>query len=140
MFIDASAIYAIVARESGYEDLVRRIENVDGQLYTSPISRFEAVISLAHQKAGTGKKPTPKLIKELEETVSAVLFEMAVNDIHICSSIGEGAIRAAAEFGRAVDHPADLNLGDCFSYACAKAFRLKIIYKGNDFAETDLAW
>ncbi len=39
----------------------------------------------------------------------------------------------------AVGHKADLNFGDCFAYACAKAHRLSLLYKGNDFSQTDLA-
>jgi ribonuclease VapC len=30
-------------------------------------------------------------------------------------------------------------MGDCFSYACAKAYRVPLLYKGNDFPQTDLA-
>ncbi len=35
-------------------------------------------------------------------------------------------------------HPAGLNLGDCFSYALAKATAQPLLFKGNDFAKTDL--
>jgi len=53
--------------------------------------------------------------------------------------LGDGAIRAAAEYGKTVGHAADLHFGDCLTYACAKAYRLKLIYKGDGFAKTDLA-
>ena len=36
-------------------------------------------------------------------------------------------------------HPAALNMGDCFAYACAKAAGARLLYKGGDFALTDLA-
>lgn len=36
-------------------------------------------------------------------------------------------------------HPAALNMGDCFAYACAQAHRARLLYKGEDFARTDLA-
>jgi ribonuclease VapC len=48
------------------------------------------------------------------------------------------AIRAFSQFGKG-RHPARLNLGDCFSYACAKEHGLRLLYKGADFAQTDLA-
>ena len=48
-------------------------------------------------------------------------------------------VPAAALYGKAVGHPADLNFGDCFAYACAKAHTTTLIYKGDDFAKTDLA-
>ena len=138
MFINASAIFAILNREPGYEDLARRIEDVQGQLFTSPLSRFEATVSLARQRSGANKKLSFELVAECAQLVIDLLKEVSTKDIHITSSIGDGTIRAAAEFGKTVDHPADLNFGDCFTYACAKAYRLKLIYKGNDFAKTDL--
>jgi ribonuclease VapC len=48
------------------------------------------------------------------------------------------ARRAFQEYGKGV-HPAGLNFGDCFSYALAKERREPLLYKGNDFAKTDLA-
>ena len=139
MFIDASAIFAVLNREAGYEDLARRIGDVADQLYTSPLSRFEASVSLARQRPGKDRQPSPDLVQECAALVSAFVKEVDAKDIHITSSIGDGAIRAAAEYGKTVGHAADLNVGDCFTYACAKAYRLKLIYKGNDFSETDLA-
>lgn len=49
------------------------------------------------------------------------------------------AVRALSIYGKQVGHPAQLNMGDAISYACAKAYRLPLLYKGNDFAQTDLA-
>ncbi len=139
MFIDASAIVAVLAEEVGYEDLVRRIGDVRDQLYTSPLSRYEAAVSLARMHSGKAKKPSPEQVEECAMAVSEFLKEVKAKDIHITSSIGDRAIRAAAEYGKTVGHAADLNFGDCFTYACAKAYRLKLIYKGDDFAQTDLA-
>ena len=39
-----------------------------------------------------------------------------------------------------MNHPAKLNMGDCFTYACARAYRTRIAYKGDDFSYTDLGW
>lgn len=139
MFIDASAIFAILDREPGYEDLVRRIGDISEQLYTSPLSRFEASVSLARKRSGHDKKPSSELVTQCAALVDDLLGEVGAKDVHITTSIGNGAIRAAAQYGKTVGHAADLNFGDCFTYACAKAYRLKLIYKGNDFAKTDLA-
>ncbi len=46
---------------------------------------------------------------------------------------------AYAEFGRGSGHAAKLNMGDCFSYALAKALDLPLLFKGNDFGHTDIA-
>ena len=49
------------------------------------------------------------------------------------------AIRALSVYGKVVGHPAQLNMGDALSYACAKAFHVPLLYKGDDFSKTDLA-
>jgi ribonuclease VapC len=48
------------------------------------------------------------------------------------------ALDAYARYGKG-RHRAALNMGDCFAYACAKANRAKLLYKGEDFLATDLA-
>lgn len=48
------------------------------------------------------------------------------------------AAKAYAEFGKG-RHAAALNMGDCFAYACAKANRARLLFKGDDFAKTDIA-
>lgn len=51
----------------------------------------------------------------------------------------QALIAAAAyrRFGKG-NHPARLNYGDCFSYALAKSYDLPLLYKGNDFSQTDI--
>lgn len=139
MFIDASAIVGILRKEPGYQDLVRRIEDVPGQLYTSPLARYEASVSFARSRSGKHATPSSEALAECAEVVSRFLNELSVQDIHITGDIGDAAVRVAGEYGRATGHPADLNFGDCFAYACAKAYRVGLIYKGDDFAKTDLA-
>ncbi|MGH6944064.1 MAG: type II toxin-antitoxin system VapC family toxin, partial [Geminicoccaceae bacterium] len=48
------------------------------------------------------------------------------------------ARQAYVDFGRG-NHPAGLNLGDCFAYALAKATGEPLLFKGDDFARTDVA-
>jgi ribonuclease VapC len=50
----------------------------------------------------------------------------------------EPAYVAVAKYGKGMGHPAKLNLGDLFSYALAKSRGLPLLYKGNDFAATDI--
>jgi ribonuclease VapC len=50
----------------------------------------------------------------------------------------EIAAAANARFGKG-HHPAGLNMADCFAYACAKTNQAGLLYKGSDFAKTDLA-
>ncbi len=48
------------------------------------------------------------------------------------------AYAAFVAFGKGSGHPAALNYGDLFSYALAKVRGLPLLYKGNDFSETDI--
>jgi ribonuclease VapC len=48
-----------------------------------------------------------------------------------------GAIDAFDRFGKG-RHPAGLNFGDCFAYACARSYRMPLLFKGNDFPLTDI--
>ena len=48
------------------------------------------------------------------------------------------ASNAYAKFGRGSQHPANLNFGDCFAYALAKAQSQPLLFKGDDFNHTDL--
>lgn len=50
----------------------------------------------------------------------------------------DAAYAAFLIYGQGSGHRAGLNFGDVFSYALAKVRNLPLLYKGNDFAETDL--
>ncbi len=55
-------------------------------------------------------------------------------------TLAQGALARAAHdaFGRGSGHPAKLNFGDCFAYALAKETGEPLLFKGNDFAQTDI--
>ncbi len=50
----------------------------------------------------------------------------------------EAAYAAFVAFGKGSGHPAALNFGDMFSYALAKVRGLPLLYKGDDFSQTDV--
>jgi ribonuclease VapC len=50
----------------------------------------------------------------------------------------DAAFSAFVAFGKGSGHPASLNFGDLFAYALAKVRNLPLLFKGNDFAETDI--
>ena len=140
MFVDASVIVAVLNREPGWEELVKQLADGSDERLVSPLVRFEAVLSLARAMAGSGgTKPTPKLVVEAGQVVDDFIAEIAAREIAITDEIGRAAVDAAMRYGKAVGHPADLNFGDCFAYACARTLKTKLAYKGNDFALTDLA-
>lgn len=142
MFIDTSAVVAILLAESDAEALIQRIETAPGPRYVSPLVRFEAAITIARAKAPAGGAPPQMraaLIDEASALVDAFIETIGARMIDISPAVGARAIEAAKTYGKAVGHAADLNFGDCFSYACARHNKVGLLYKGNDFARTDLA-
>lgn len=137
MFLDASIIVAVIAREEGWEEIVKLLETVDGEFTISPIVRFEAVLGLARKFSAGGTKR--QAIEASGLAVDEFLTAIQAVEAGITPDVGRLAVEAAMTYGKVVNHPAALNFGDCFSYACAKAQQVALGYKGNDFALTDLA-
>ena len=52
---------------------------------------------------------------------------------------GRQAIAASARYGKGTGHPAQPNMGDCFAYAMAVIHDAPLLFKGDDFALTDIA-
>lgn len=130
MFVDASAIVAMIKPEEDGEALSAKLERSDRRL-TSPIAVLEAVISLSRQKG----VPSPVA----ETLVLALLKRNKVAIRPIEAETGALAVEAHTRYGQGSGHPARLNLGDCFAYAMARQHGVRLLYKGNDFAATDLA-
>jgi ribonuclease VapC len=137
MLLDASAIVAILNREPGWQRLAEKIST---PVYMSPVARFEATVSLARIKAQpTDKRPTADTIAMARDIVDDFASDISALGADITDEVGSLAIDASMQYGKVVGHPAALNFGDCFAYACAKALNVPLLYKGNDFAQTDLA-
>lgn len=139
MFLDASAVVAILNREPGFEDYLTLAGNSPTPLVYSPLSRFESIVGLARIRSGPGRLATPAQIDAIGALVDDLLSQLQARNIDLTDQVGTAALEAAKSYGRAVGHPAALNLGDCFAYACARAAGVGLIYKGEDFARTDLA-
>lgn len=142
MFVDASALVAVINQEPGWDELAKRLSDVQNACFVSPLVRFEAALAVARAAAtagGAAGRPTPEILGAARELVDDLVAELGAKEIVISGAIGDKALDAAMTYGKAVGHPADLNFGDCFAYACANAYRIGLIYKGDDFAQTDLA-
>jgi len=137
-FLDASAIVAALGRESDGPSFEARIASMDRPLYVSSLVRFEAMLSLARKKATPGRRPTVGQLAEARDVVDDFITALGAHDVPIDAAIGERAMEAAMRFGKVVGHPAQLNVGDCFHYACAQANGVPLLYKGDDFAKTDI--
>ena len=129
MFVDAPALVGILNNEPEAPALLKAIE-AQATRYTSPVAIFEATAAIMRERKASATE-AGAIIKEL-------LAILAIKVMHITESIGFDATLAFERYGKG-RHPAALNMGDCFSYACAKAYRVPLLYKGNDFPQTDLA-
>lgn len=139
MYLDASAIVAILGREGDADELIGRIEAATTPLLVSPTGLFEAVLGLAAKKArAAGHTPDAAMITRAEAAIRQFVLDVGAREIDITPEIGRQAMAVARRYSRAVGSPADLNFGDCFGYACARAHDVPLLYKGNDFARTDL--
>jgi ribonuclease VapC len=130
MFIDASALLAILLKEPDAQRFSRELENAD-RLYTSPIATFEMVSAVVRERGLSGR--------DAQRAVDRALQIAGVEVIPITREIGNLALAAFEKFGKGRGHKAQLNMGDCFAYSCAKSLGIPLLYKGNDFAQTDLA-
>lgn len=92
------------------------------------------------EATGRDRPATPDMLAKARRMVDQFFADLEAKEAMISGDVGTKALDAAQQFGKIVNHPAKLNMGDCFTYACARAYRTKIAYKGNDFAETDLGW
>ena len=128
MFLDASAIVAILLEESDASTLAKRLEQ-SAQPCTSAIAIYEAVVAVA--------RSLNVPIRASETSLDRFLDAARVRVVPITAEIGRGALSAFDQFGRG-RHPAALNMGDCFAYACARELDIPLLFKGDDFPLTDI--
>ena len=129
MFVDASAIVAILTRESDADALADRLETAVAPI-TSPIAVFEAVAGLCRKRHTS--------VEEAAEDVRAFLAAAGVQPVPITPADAETALLAFSRYGKGRGHPAQLNLGDCFAYAVARGHQVRLLFKGEDFDKTDI--
>lgn len=129
IFIDASAMVAILAEEPGAAHLIRRLDEAKSPI-TSPVAVFETATALS-RKLSQSHSTSQSQVERFLETAGIRVVPIMPGD-------GERALAAHARFGKG-RHPARLNLGDCFAYACAKAHGARLLFVGDDFPQTDIA-
>ena len=129
MFVDASALVAIIAGEPDATQLETRLVSAERR-YASAVVAYEASLGIA-RSLNISVGNAGSLVDDLLSQIHAAI-------IPITDEIGRGAIQAFERFGRG-PHPARLNMGDCFAYACAQALDVPLLFKGDDFSRTDIA-
>jgi ribonuclease VapC len=128
MFVDASAWTAIALNEPERERLRTVLAEAEIVL-TSPVANWEAVRAIVRETRDT--------VKDASARLAALQAGFGVRIVEIGSVEGEVALEAHARFGKG-RHPAKLNMGDCFAYACARTHGVPLLFKGGDFPLTDI--
>jgi ribonuclease VapC len=124
--VDTSALVAIIFDEPERDHFVKRIVESNVVL-VSAVSVVEARM-VVHGRRG------PRAVVILDDFLALPCFKLTVP----CKAQIDIASAAFVIFGKGSGHPAGLNFGDVFSYALAKVQAVPLLFKGNDFAQTDL--
>jgi ribonuclease VapC len=122
VIVDTSALIAILRRESDATQLAEALLNAPA-VRMSAAKLLEARI-IAERDRGNA---------DLDALIAATRIEVVAVDRHQIDLAFEGFLR----FGKG-RHPAALNLGDLFAYALARVLGEPLLFKGNDFARTDV--
>jgi ribonuclease VapC len=128
IFADASALIAIIAGEPEAAELADFIDAERTRL-CSALCVWETVAGLCRSYTFS----VPAARTHVGRFLSVGKFQF----VGMAEREYEIAADAYAQYGKG-RHPAALNMGDCFAYACAKANRAKLLFKGDDFTKTDI--
>jgi ribonuclease VapC len=126
MIIDASALVAILRAEADAAQYARAIEK-NRVRRISAVNFVETAAVIDGSRNPIASRRLDELIKEAEISIEPVTEAQA----HLART-------AYRDFGKGSGHPAKLNFGDCFAYALAKAMGETLLFKGDDFAHTDV--
>jgi ribonuclease VapC len=125
MVIDTSALMALLLQENDAEALLDAAVRAS-VVHLSAASRLE--LGLVAESKRHGVEDT-----EVEQLLLGLRVEVVPFDQHQL----HWALMGWRRFGKG-RHPAALNLGDCFSYGLARVLDVPLLFKGDDFAATDV--
>ena len=126
MIIDTSALVSILDQEQEAERLAHAIATASERML-SAANLVETGIVMQVRRGDEAVRDLDLLLAKLKIEIIAVSAKQA-----------NLARKAFQRFGRG-RHPARLNFGDCFAYALAKDSGAPLLFKGEDFRQTDIA-
>ena len=129
MILDTSALMAVLFKERDFETFGHAMTRAD-QVAISAATLVEATIVVTGRDGDQGAVDLRGFLDELGAEVVPVTERAA-----------QFAVEGWRRFGKG-RHEAALNFGDCFAYALAKSLDAPLLFKGEDFARTDIvpAW
>jgi ribonuclease VapC len=126
MIVDTSAVVAILKAEPGHEALAQALAaDPDPKMSAATAVELYAVADVRGSPAQARR-------------VDALLAKLGVRLVPFDSAQAQIAREAYGWFGKGSGHPAQLNLGDCFSYALAAHVGEPLLFIGEDFSKTDI--
>jgi len=125
MIIDTSALIAILDQEPEAERIARTLASTPERML-SAANLVEVGIVMQARRGDDGARDLDLLLAKLK--VEIVPFTARQAEI---------ARKAFRRYGRG-QHDAKLNFGDCFAYALAKDVSAALLFKGDDFGQTDV--
>jgi ribonuclease VapC len=125
--VDTSALLAILRAESDAAAFAEAIAAEAGAVRLSAATFVETAIVIDASRDPVASRGLDELL-----TQAGVVIEP------VTEGQGRMARDAYRDFGNGSGHPAQLNFGDCFAYALAKATGEPLLYKGEDFSHTDI--
>lgn len=128
--VDTSAIIAVYIGEPEAEIFSRRIAE-EGDAVVSAGTLIELSIVTLRLSANSSELP--------DDWLDRFLLAGAFRVEPVTLQQTDIARHAYRRFGKGMGHPAQLNFGDCFSYALAKSLDIPLLFKGTDFGKTDIA-
>ena len=125
MIIDTSAICAILFLESDARHYAETIEQAD-ECRMSAGSLLEASL-VVESRGGSA----------MGDQLDALIEQESIEIVPVTAQQVAAARRAWRRFGKG-NHPAALNLSDCLAYALSEITREPLLFKGQDFGQTDV--
>jgi ribonuclease VapC len=125
VIVDSSALIAITFREPGYGDLITKLATAPSAGIGTPTL------------AETGLVLAARLRRDSRDLAVRLLDEFSIAEIPFGDGHWKEAVEAYLRFGKG-RHKAQLNFGDCLTYAVARLAGEPLLFTGDDFTETDL--
>ena len=124
--VDSSAVVAILRDEPERQQFITIFDESE-KCYISAATLLETRIVLHNQ-----------LLDGASVSLDAFLSGTDTQISDVSRTTSDIAFEAFLRYGKGQGIGAGLNFGDCFSYALAKQMNLPLLYKGNDFSQTDI--